>query len=117
VTSSQTNWDRLSIGGHQDSLLVWGGLSAIPSLWYQFGTFLSLPLTWFLVQPLADSRKYSKGVVSNILESHGGRIEVFKSQSSSHTCFIAWCNVMYVLHCSSVWLELTSVDYLGALVC
>jgi ankyrin repeat protein len=67
--------------------------------------------------PLADSRKYTKEVVSNILESHGGRIEVFNSQSSSHTCFIAWCNVMYVLHCSSVWLELTCVDYLGALVC
>jgi serine/threonine protein kinase len=81
----------LSIGGHQDSLLIWGGLSAIPSLWYQFGTFLSLPSTWFLVQPLADSRKYTKEVVSNILESHGGRIEdnkkhgaVFDMDPSAH---------------------------------
>jgi hypothetical protein len=81
----------LSIGGHEDSIVVWGGLSAIPSLWYQFGTFLSLPSTWFLVQPLADSRKYTKGVVSNILESHGGRIEdnkkhgaVFDMDPSAH---------------------------------
>ncbi|CAK9191193.1 unnamed protein product [Sphagnum troendelagicum] len=41
--------------------------------------------------PLADSRKYTKGVVSNILESHGGRIEdnkkhgaVFDMDPSAH---------------------------------